>query len=212
LRPTSTNLLQPTVDTLFGKPCLAVHVQPRLTAQAQADLHGFQQAVVAQWPGALHQPPAHSLHVTIYPVIPITNGFDKDAYWNEIGEAATALLTEFCAEAEPFELLFFRLQVTPVGAIAVARDETGQIDRLRERIVATLPPPPGLEHRHYDLIHSTLTRFSAPHPVPASVVERIEALPVSLSVRVERLRIFRETLFPCLAGEEIVSVPLGRNG
>jgi hypothetical protein len=72
----------------------------------------------------------------------------------------------------------------------------------------TLPPPPGLEHRHYDLVHTTLARFSDPRPVPAEVVQRIEATPVDLPVRVERLKIFRETLFPCLVGEELAAFRL----
>jgi hypothetical protein len=209
---TSPGFLHPTVDTLFGNPCHAVHAQPHLTPQAQADLHGLQQAVVAQWPGAFHQPPAYSLHVTIYPVVPITDGFDKNAYWNEIGRPAMALLERFCVDARPLELRFSQLQVAPVGVIAIAQDESGQIERLRQRIVDALPPPTGMAHRRYDMIHSTLARFSVARPMPAAVVDQIEALPVALTVRVERFRIFRETLFPCLVGDEIVSVPLGRAG
>jgi hypothetical protein len=99
-----------------------------------------------------------------------------------------------------------------VGVIAIAQDETGQIERLREKIVGTLPPPAGMEHRRYDMIHSTLARFSVARPMPDAVVEKIEGLPITLSVQVERFRIFRETLFPCLVGDEIVSVPLGSTG
>jgi hypothetical protein len=203
------DVLHPTVDTLFGQPCLAVHVQPHLVPDAQARLHALQQEAVACWPGGFHQAPAHALHVTVYPVVPTTEGFDKDAYWNRIAAPTRTLVEGLCAGAGPIELRFFGLRVTSVGVIAVATEETGLIRRIREAIAAMLPPPPGLEHRCYDLIHTTLARFSDPRPVPAEAVRRIEAVPVDMTVRVERLKIFRETLFPCLVGEELVPVPLG---
>src|SRR5690606_4844199 len=148
------DMLHPVADDLWGRPCHAVHVQPHLSPQAQADLHGLQQRAAAHWPAALHLAPPHALHVTIYPLVPTTEGFDKDAYWNGIAQASRAIVDEACAGAPPIELRFFRFQVTPVGIIAVAREETGLIARIRERILATLPPPPGLAHRPYDLVHT----------------------------------------------------------
>jgi len=203
------DLLKPVADDLWGRSCHAIHVQPHLTPEAQARLHGLQQVASAHWPGALHKAPPHALHVTVYPLVPTTEGFDKDAYWSGIAAASRALVQDLCAGARPLNLRFSGLRVTPVGIIAVAQDETGLIERIREAITGTLPPPPGLDHRRYDLIHVTLARFSDPRPMPADVVRTIEALPVSLSVPVHRIKIFRETLFPCLVGEEIVSVPLG---
>jgi hypothetical protein len=200
--------LLPSVDTLYGKPCLAIHVQPHLDPQAQAELQALQQAAVAHWPGAFHEAPSHAFHVTIYPLVPTTEGFDKDAYWSRIAEPSRRLVEELGLGAGPLDLMFHRLQVTSVGIIAVAEDKSGLIDRIRDRIVKTLPPPPGLEHRNYDLVHSTLARFSNPSPVPAEAVRRIEAQSVDLPVRIERLKLFRETLFPCLVGEELAVFPL----
>jgi hypothetical protein len=201
--------LFPTVDTLYGKPCLAIHVQPHIAPDAQAKLRAVQQAAVSHWPGAFHEAPPHAFHVTIYPLVPTTDGFDKEAYWGEIAGSSRRIVEELGAGAGPLVLDFHKLKVTSVGIIAVARDESGLIGRIRNRILATLPPPPGLEHRHYDLVHTTLARFSDLRPVPAEVVQRIEATAIDLPVPVERLKIFRETLFPCLVGEELASVSLG---
>jgi 2'-5' RNA ligase len=198
----------PTADSLFGQPCLAIHVQPHLTPDAQAGLRAFQEGAAERWPGALHLAPAHAFHVTIYPLVPTSEGFDKEAYWNRIESGTRALVAETCAGHPPLDLRFSRLKVMPVGIIAVAEEETGLIERIRRRIVETLPPPPGLAHRHYDLIHTTVARFADTQPVPASAVERVEAAPVDLSVRVERIKIFRETVFPCIVGEELASFPL----
>lgn len=200
--------LHPTVDTLYGKPCLAIHVQPDLAPDAQAKLHALQQAAVAHWSGAFHEAPPHAFHVTIYPLVPTTEGFDKEAYWNEIAGPSLGLVEELGSGAGPLVLEFQKLKVTPVGIIAVAREERGLIACIRDRILTTLPPPPGLKHRHYDLVHTTLARFNDPRPMPAEVIRQIEAIPVDLPIRVERLKIFRETIFPCILGEELASVSL----
>jgi hypothetical protein len=185
-------------------------VQPHLEAQAQAGLRALQHAAIAHWPDGFHAAPPHAFHVTIYPLVPTTEGFDKGAYWSRIAEPSLRLVGELCAGAPPLDLRFHRLKVTPVGVIAVAEEAGGLIDRIRRRILETVPPPPGLEHRHYDLVHTTLARFADARPVPTEVVRRIEAEPVALSVQVERLKIFRETIFPCIVGEELAGFPLGR--
>jgi hypothetical protein len=141
-------------------------------------------------------------------LVPTSEGFDKEAYWSRIADETGALVERTCAEYRPLELRFHALRVMPVGIIAVAEDATGLIECLRSRIVATLPEPPGLAHRHYDLIHATLARFADARPVPSSAIERVEAVPVDLRIRVDRIKLFRETVFPCIAGDELASVSL----
>jgi len=60
----------------------------------------------------------------------------------------------------------------------------------------------------YNLIHSTLARYRTSDAVPDAVIEAVEAIPVSITAPVERLKIIRETLFPCQVLDEIFSFPL----
>jgi len=90
----------------------------------------------------------------------------------------------------------------------VAEDPSGLIARLRDAIVERLPPPPGLSPLRYDLVHCTLARFASPTPVPSAFTEDVESRPVDVPVSVERMRIVRETTYPCLVRAEIVSAPL----
>jgi len=78
-------------------------------------------------------------------------------------------------------------------------------------VVDTLPPP-GLAPMRYDLIHSTLARHAAPDPVPAAAIQIVEALPVAVEAPVARLKIVRETVYPCLAMHELASFPLAEGG
>jgi hypothetical protein len=164
--------------------------------------------VAERWPVPLHLAPPEALHVTLYALIQVKERFDKEGYWRRIAEPCRALMESLCTGHRPLELRFSRLNVTDTAIIAVATDETGLIETLREKIAALIPPPPGLEPMRYNLIHSTLARYRTPDAVPDGIIEAVEAIPVSVIAPVDRLKIIRETLFPCQELDEIFSFPL----
>jgi len=201
-------MLQTIADDLWGRPSLAYHVQPDLHPDTQAALESLQGAITERWPVPLHLCPRDRLHVTIYALVPVKGAFDKESYWHRISEPSRALLTRLCSGHDPFKLRFSRIKVTDSAIIAVAEDETGLIDAIRRQIAEVIPPPPGQRPLRYNLIHSTLARYRSSQPVSKAIVEAIETLPVSIVAPVERIKIVRETLFPCLVMDEIVSFPL----
>ncbi|WP_262299626.1 2'-5' RNA ligase family protein [Microvirga sesbaniae] len=203
-------MLQTIADDIWGTDCLAYHVQPSLEPETRAAFERVQQAFAGLWPEPLHVGPKHGLHVTIYPLVTVRGGFDKDAYWQSIAQHSERILEELCTGHRALELRFSRLKVTDTAIIATATDETGLIQAIRDRIVRDIPPPPGASPIIYDLIHSTLARYRTSTAIPDDAVARVENLPVSITAPVTRIRLVRETLFPCLATDEIASIPLGR--
>ena len=201
-------MLQTIADDIWGKECLAYHVQPSLEPETRDAFEEVQRAIVELWPEPLHVGPMHGLHVTIYPLVTVKGGFDKDAYWQTIAGPSRKLLEELCTGHRSLELRFSRLKVTDTAIIATATEETGLIEAVRERIVREIPPPPGASPIIYDLIHSTLARYRTKASVPDAMVERIERLPVSITAPVRQIRLVRETLFPCLVTDEIAAIPL----
>lgn len=201
-------MLQTIADDIWGKECLAYHVQPSLEPETRDAFEEVQRAIVELWPEPLHVGPKHGLHVTIYPLVTVKGGFDKDAYWQTIAGPSRKLLEELCTGHRSLELRFSRLKVTDTAIIATATEETGLIEAVRERIVREIPPPPGASPIIYDLIHSTLARYRTKASVPDAMVERIERLPVSITAPVRQIRLVRETLFPCLVTDEIAAIPL----
>ncbi|HEX2556523.1 MAG TPA: 2'-5' RNA ligase family protein [Microvirga sp.] len=204
--------LAPVPDAWWGRPCTAYHVQPELDPAALEALGAVQRRAAALWPHPLHTAPPQALHVTVYPFAMVADAYDKDAYWRQVEPLARGLLADLCRDAPPLRLEFFRLMVTNVAIIAVARDETGLIEAIRRRIVETVPPPPVRGPIHYNLIHSTLARYRSAEPVPASAVAAIEALPVAVTAPVSRINVVRETRFPCLARDVLLAEPIGRRG
>jgi len=201
-------MLQTIADDIWGQPCLAYHVQPSLEPETRDAFAEVQRTFADLWPEPLHIGPKPGLHVTIYPLVTVKGGFDKDAYWRSIAGRSQNILEELCTGHRALELRFSRLKVTDTAIIATASEETGLIASIRERIVNEIPPPPGQKPIIYDLIHSTLARYRTNAAIPDEVVERIESLPVSIPAPVTRIRLVRETLFPCLATDEIASIPL----
>lgn len=200
--------LEPVVDDLWGGPSLAYHVQPHFTRDGQTALAAIQRLAVSCWPRPLRVPPPHALHVTIYALVPVRGAFDKEAYWGEIRDRATDLVRTATAAAVPFALRFTGIRVRHDSIIAVAEDPSGLIARLRDAIVERLPPPPGLSPLRYDLVHCTLARYADTAPLPRALIEEVESRPVDVPAPVERIRIVRETAYPCLARDEIVGAPL----
>ncbi len=201
-------MLTTIADDLWGRPCLAYHVQPVLPAEAWAALEDLLGPVAGRWPAPLHLGARHMLHVTIYALVPVRGEFDKEGYWRGIAAPSLSLVEELCAGHRPIELHFSRLKVTDTAIIAVAQENSGLIEAIRRRIADTIPPPPGRAPLSYDLIHTTLARYPAAILVPDAVVERIEGLPVSVRALVPAIKLVRETVFPCQHVDEIASVPL----
>lgn len=201
-------MLQTIADTIWGQPCLAYHVQPELSPETRAALGELQNAIAGRWPVPLYFAPPQALHVTLYALVGVKDRFDKERYWSGIAEPCRALMESLCAGHRPLNLQFSKLKVTDAAVIAVAADETGLIARLREAIAEVIPPPPGLQPMRYNLIHSTLARYRTSDAVPDEVVRAVEAIPVSVAAPVDRLKIIRETLFPCQDMDEIFSFPL----
>ena len=201
-------MLQTIADDIWGQPCLAYHVQPHLSSDTQAALAEVQRTIAERWPVPLFLAPPEALHVTLYALVQVKAEFDKEGYWNSIAEPCRALLEKLCTDHAPLGLRFSQLKVTDTAIIAVATDEAGLIDTIRKAIVETIPPPPGLKPIHYNLIHTTLARYRTADAIPDAVVKAVEAIPASVTAPVERLKIIRETLFPCQELDEISSFPL----
>jgi len=201
-------MLQTIADDIWGQQCLAYHVQPELSPKTQASLAEVQEAIAERWPVPLFIAPPKALHVTLYALVQVKHHFDKEAYWGSIAEPCRALIDDLTKAHSPLHLRFSSLKVTDTAIIATATDETGLIEKVRKAIVENIPPPPGHAPILYDLIHTTLARYRTADVIPDETVEAVEAIPVSVPALVERLKIIRETVFPCQRFDEIHSFRL----
>jgi hypothetical protein len=180
----------------WGQPFLAYNVFIRADPAATVALTAVQDRFSDLEPSLLRLPD-ESLHTTAAFLLPGSAEFDrpKDELWHQNGSRWLAQLEELTAATSRFTLAFRRLVVTDVAIIAVAEEPNG-LSAFRRRLL-TVMDAPGNSHR-YDLVHTTLFRYSAPLRDPAALLELAAASDVQIDFDVSELMVAREHTFPFL--------------
>jgi hypothetical protein len=180
----------------WGQPFLAYNVFIRADPAATVALTAVQDRFSDLEPSLLRLPD-ESLHTTAAFLLPGSAEFDrpKDELWHQNGSRWLAQLEELTVATSRFTLAFRRLVVTDVAIIAVAEEPNG-LSAFRRRLL-TVMDAPGNSHR-YDLVHTTLFRYSAPLRDPAALLELAAASDVQIDFDVSELMVAREHTFPFL--------------
>jgi hypothetical protein len=180
----------------WGQPFLAYNVFIRADPAATVALTAVQDRLSDLEPSLLRLPD-ESLHTTAAFLLPGSAEFDrpKDELWHQNGSRWLAQLEELTVATSRFTLAFRRLVVTDVAIIAVAEEPNG-LSAFRRRLL-TVMDAPGNSHR-YDLVHTTLFRYSAPLRDPAALLELAAASDVQIDFDVSELMVAREHTFPFL--------------
>ncbi len=186
------------LDERWGKPFLAYNVFVLADPPGAAALAAVQDQIGRMEPALLRQPQT-ALHTTAVFLLPGYAEFDrpKDELWHQYGAAWLAQLAELVASTPAFTLSFRRLLLTDAAIIAVA-DEPNELSALRRRLLTSMDVP-GNSHRYrYELVHSTLFRYSGRLRDPAALLEWAASAGVDADFSVSELVVAREHTFPFL--------------
>ena len=180
----------------WAKPFLAYNLTIRADPEGAAALSAVQDEVALREPGLLRLP-AHALHTTAAFLLPGSSEFDhpKDELWHQHGASWLAQLADLAAGTPRFVLRFRRLVVTDVAMIAVA-EEPNELSAFRRRLLRVMDLP-GNCHR-YDLVHTTLFRYSAPLADPEALLKWTAEADMHAEFDVTELVVARENTFPFL--------------
>lgn len=187
---------QLTLAQRWRQPFLAYNLFIRASPAGAAALSAVQDQVDALEP-ALLRTPESALHTTAAFILPGSAEFDspKDELWHQHGSRWLAQLADLAAATPHFYLSFRRLVITDHAIIAVA-DEPNGLSAFRRRLL-TVMDVPGNSHS-YDLVHTTIFRFSSPLRDPATLLEWITGADVNAEFDVSELVVAREHTFPFL--------------
>lgn len=180
----------------WAQPFLAYNLFIRADPAGAEALSVVQDQIMALEPSLLRLPQS-ALHTTAAFILPGSAEFDlpKDELWHQHGSRWLGQLADLAAATPRFTLRFRRLVLTDVAIIAVA-DEPNELSAFRRRLLTAMDVP-GNSHS-YDLVHSTLFRYSAPLRDPAALLKWAAIADVHAEFDVGELVVAREHTFPFL--------------
>ncbi|MBV9978865.1 2'-5' RNA ligase family protein [Bradyrhizobium sp.] len=202
----------PQRDELLEQSCLSYQAQFALPAAVRGALAEFSRRLRQTVVSGLWVAPAESLHVTCYSLVsPRDLSFDKDRYWRSMRSQAEEAVRRIQLEVPAFQLRFRTIRVTE-RAIVVLADDQPSVARAR-RVFSRLVLPPGAKQSLvYDTIHVTLCRYADPNGIRRDLPETVAPLRLELRADIDTLTLVRETVYPSLHRQTLISASLARIG
>jgi hypothetical protein len=198
----------PRRDQLLGQSCLSYQLQLRLPENARTALAGIASLVKEIAPEGIWIAPSESLHVTCYSLVsPRDNSYDKERYWHHASSSAVEAVRRVGLEVPSCSLDFFALRVTDGAVIAIAKEDPS-VAAARTIVSHLVPPPVTPPAQPSRGIHATLCRYNDPAAVPRNLPQIVEGLQSDVRADIDMLVLVRETIYPSLKTETIVSARL----
>lgn len=190
--------LELVADPLWGQPCLAYDVQGQPDQMTRDTLADIQKRIAPLMPVPLNLVPAGALHMSIATLIPArAEAADKSALWLRIWGEIRSEFDAQIRQAEPFSLVFRRIDLMPDAIIIPTPEQPAIIRAVRARAAAMLERL-GRPVPRYDRTHITLARYAASDRTEQDAIASIERDDLSLCVGFSRTRLVREDRYPSL--------------
>ena len=183
-------------DPMWGQPCLAYNIQAFFDEEGMARLADVQDRVSRLCGGVMRLTPPHTMHVSVFPIIPVRwVSNEKEA----ISERLEPLMRQELAveAANAVSIRFLEIRVASSALILSTPHQTGPIHRLRDRLNA-LAASADLPRQAFDRTHLTLARPDRDGTMDLATVAEVEATPAVVDVQVRAIRLIRETVYPSL--------------
>jgi hypothetical protein len=130
------------VDSLWAKPYRAYHVQHEPDQATIRQITELQDQIEATAARKLLRVPAHSLHLTVLTLFPVTANIatPDDALWSQHNETWLERIGDVCAATHPFTVEFDSIHATS-RAIILRGDESENLKHFREKLVTAVSLP-----------------------------------------------------------------------
>jgi hypothetical protein len=194
------------IDPLWGEACEAIQLQALPDQRTLEAIERVQQHIASSSAVALRPIPTHCLHMTVLTLLhPMTDfGRSKFAIWAENAESWQSIVSTAVSETPHFSITFDRIVYSQM-AIILQAPVPPELLAVRQQMAQAIsledwhPRPP-------DIAHITLFRYAQEGVLPEHDEVRLD---VPLLMRVDSLRLIRETVYPTLEAEPIAQFSLG---
>lgn len=184
-------------DRLWGAPCLGYGVQAHLDAESASRIAELQTRAFRDRAIRLHLAPPQTLHISVFSLVPVRWPDEGKAdVWKRLKAAGVKDLVS-PRLGESFSIELKEMRITNSAIILCTQQQPGPIRSLR-RDLSQFVERLGLPKQAFDRTHITIARPSEDQLLAADTVADLEGTPARLQVRVQRMTLIRELVYPSL--------------
>lgn len=194
---------------MWGKPISGATIQIELSDSVRNILCGYQKELDALEPNNLLLIPREFQHISVNQVVFWGGKYQLGTKetWEQIAENFTSSFKHLHKSLPSFEVKFSKLVATTGGIIWCAYDDRDQMETLRNIFLQKLPFPKETKKFNH-IIHTTVARYKRTLNSPQLIYEYVQSKNDTVSMKVERIFLRKENLFPSIQTEDIAHIEL----
>ncbi len=197
------------VDTMWNQPIWGMLLYGVLDEKVKTMLSKYQNDLQVFEPGNLNCPPPSSQHLTINQVVDCLQDYPQgnEKAWEEIKENFLEKFQRLNRHYPSINLTFSELIATTGGIIWCGYDENDEVETLRNNLFSELPfPKETIKKVH--IIHTTVARYKRKLKNPQAVLDYIKIHNEKVEMKLNKITLRNETLYPSLQFSEIEQIEL----
>ncbi len=195
------------LDTTWGKEIWGVTLQIDLSEKVRDVLCEYQDDLDQLEPNNFLLLPRQYQHISFNQVVFWGGQYSlgNEGTWNSVTDDFTQSFLKMNQTYQSFEVTFSKLIVTTAGIVWTATDSSDQLEDLRNVFLKELHFPAETTKQNH-IIHTTVARYKNKLNDPKKVLSYIEAQNREVTMKIEKIILRKELVFPSIKTEEIASI------
>jgi|GEM_PF-5213796 len=197
------------LDTHWGQPIWGVAFQIDLGKKVGRQLKQYQAELNWLEPGNFLFPDSSYWHITVNQVVHWCDTYQLglEGTWKNVKPEFLEKFRKLDKTFQSFDLTFSKLIATHSGIIWCAYDKKGEMRQLRNFLYEKLPIPPE-NSESIKIIHTTVARYKNRLNNPKRIVEFIEKNQQPVVMKVNKIYLRNELIFPSIKTKTLASINL----
>jgi len=197
------------LDETWEKPIWGVTLQIDLRDSIKDAVEDFQEELNNVEQGNLLLLPRKYQHISFNQVIFWSGEYKggKEVVWNNIKDTFVNRFREMDNQLQSFEISFSKLIATTGGIIWCGYDKADELEQMRELFFKKLPFPKETTYLNH-IIHTTVVRYKKLLDNPKKVYDYIQSQEGQVSMKVQRIVLRNELIFPSIKTADIAEIHL----
>lgn len=197
------------IDITWGKDIWGVTLQIDLDEKVRDQLIKYQEELSLLEPNNLLLLPRQYQHISFNQVVFWGGEYIKGRQetWESISTDFLSKLQKLNKRYNVFEITFSKLVVTTGGIIWCGYDKEDELENLRKEFLNKLPFPNETTKLNH-IIHTTVARYKNKLSNPQRVLDFVQGHKEKVTMKVEKIILRKELVFPSIKTEDIASLNL----